>query len=71
MRVKTLSNTNLAASSHIIKEKASLPVDVHRLKTPLLKLPIGFFWCFLFMYGDERKRRPVTMQSSRSNMLGQ
>ena len=40
MRVKTLSNTNLAASSHIIKEKASLPVDVHRSKTPFLKLPI-------------------------------
>ena len=46
MRVKTLSNTNLAASSHIIKEKAALPVDVHRLKTPLLKLPIGFFGAF-------------------------
>ena len=34
--VKTLSNTNLLASSHIIKEKASLPVDVHRSKTPSL-----------------------------------
>ena len=36
MRVKTLSNTNLQASSHIIKEKASLPVDVHRSNTPSL-----------------------------------
>ena len=36
MRVKTLSNSNLAASSHIIKEKASLPVDLRRSKAPLL-----------------------------------
>ena len=36
MRVKTLSQTNLLASSHIIKEEASLPVDVRRSKTPSL-----------------------------------
>ena len=36
MRVKTLSNTNLVASSHMIKEEASLPVDVRRSKTPFL-----------------------------------
>ena len=36
MRVKTLSNTNLLALSHIITEKASFPVDVHRSKTPSL-----------------------------------
>ena len=53
IRVKTLSNTNLAASSHIIKEKASLPVDVRRSKTLLLKLPtvsdkiVGTFLCVL------------------------
>ena len=70
MRVKTLSNTNLAASSHIIKEKASLPVEVHRLKKPLLKLLIGFLGAF-FLWTETKGRRPVTMQSSRSNMLGQ
>ena len=37
-RVKTLRNTNLEASRHIQKEKGSLPVDVHRSKTSLLKL---------------------------------
>ena len=34
---KTLSNTNLLASRHLKREKASLPVDVRRLKTALLK----------------------------------
>ena len=38
--VKTLSITNLAALRYFKKEKASLPVDVHRSKTSLLKLPI-------------------------------
>ena len=36
IRVKKLNKTNLVASSHIIKEKASLPVDVRRSKTLLL-----------------------------------
>ena len=36
MRVKTLRKTNLVASSHIIKEEASLPVDVRRSKTSSL-----------------------------------
>ena len=36
MRVKTLSNTNLVASSHMKKEEASLPVDIRRSKTPFL-----------------------------------
>ena len=35
-----LSNTNLVVSRHIKREKASLPVDVRRSKTSLLKLPI-------------------------------
>ena len=35
---KTLSIKNLVASMHIKREKASLPVDVRRSKTPLLKL---------------------------------
>ena len=39
IREKTLSNTNLLASRHIIRGSASLPVDVRRLKTSLLKLP--------------------------------
>ena len=33
------SNTNLLASRHMKRESASLPVDVRRLKTSLLKLP--------------------------------
>ena len=37
--VKTLSNTNLMTSMHIKREKRSLPVDVRRSKTSLLKLP--------------------------------
>ena len=40
IRVKTLSNTNMVASRLIKREKGSLPVDVRRSKTSLLKLPI-------------------------------
>ena len=39
IRVKTLSNTNLAASRHIKREKNSFPVDMRRSKTSLLKFP--------------------------------
>ena len=35
-RITTLTNTNLVASRHTIREKTSLPVDVLRSKTPLL-----------------------------------
>ena len=38
--VKTLRNTNLGASRCFKMKKTSLPVDVRRSKTPLLKLPI-------------------------------
>ena len=38
--VKTLRNTNLGASRCFKTKKTSLPVDVRRSKTPLLKLPI-------------------------------
>ena len=48
-RIKTLSNTNLVASSHIIKEKASLPVDVRRSEKPLFNLP------------NKRRQRPKTV----------
>ena len=37
--VKKLSNTNFISSRHIKREKSSLPVDVCRSKTSLLKLP--------------------------------
>ena len=37
--VKTLRNTNLGASRCFKMKKTSLPVDVRRSKTPLLKLP--------------------------------
>ena len=40
MREKTLKDTNLVVSRHIKRENGSLPVDVHRSKTFLLKLPI-------------------------------
>ena len=39
VRVKKLSNTNFISSRHIKREKSSLPVDVRRSKTSLLKLP--------------------------------
>ena len=39
IRVKTLSNTNMVASRLIKREQGSLPVDVRRSKTSLLKLP--------------------------------
>ena len=34
IRIKALSNTNLAAPRHIKREKCSLPVDVRSSKTP-------------------------------------
>ena len=37
--VKTLKNTNLGVSRCFKIKKTSLPVDVRRSKTPLLKLP--------------------------------
>ena len=40
--VKTLRNTNLGASRCFKMKKTSLPVDVRRSKTPLLKLPTAF-----------------------------
>ena len=39
LRVKTISHTNMVASRYIKKGKSSLPVDVRRSKTLLLKLP--------------------------------
>ena len=58
--VKTLRNTNLGASRCFKMKKTSLPVDVRRSKTPLLKLanniaPIrGSQWGGGF-YGYRRK----------------
>ena len=37
--VKKLRNTNFISSRHVKRENTSLPVDVRRSKTPLLKLP--------------------------------
>ena len=39
--VKKLRNTNFISSRHVKRENTSLPVDVRRSKTSLLKLPIG------------------------------
>ena len=38
--VKKLRNTNFISSRHVRRENTSLPVDVRRSKTLLLKLPI-------------------------------
>ena len=38
--VKKLRNTNFISSRHVKRENTSLPVDVSRSKTSLLKLPI-------------------------------
>ena len=38
--VKKLRNTNCISSRHVKRENTSLPVDVRRSKTSLLKLPI-------------------------------
>ena len=38
--VKKRRNTNLISSRHVKRENTSLPVDVRRSKTSLLKLPI-------------------------------
>ena len=44
IRVKTLSNTNYVASRYIKREKGSLPFDVRRAKTSLLKVArLDFF----------------------------
>ena len=40
IREKKLSDTNFLASRHIKEEKASLPVDVHRSKSCLLRVPM-------------------------------
>ena len=39
--VKKLRNTNFISSRHIKRENNSLPVDVRRSKTSVLKLPTG------------------------------
>ena len=38
--VKKLRNTNFISSRHVKRENTSLPVDVRRSKTSLLKLPV-------------------------------
>ena len=40
IRIKTLGNINTVTSRLTKREKGSLPVDVRRAKTSLLKLPI-------------------------------
>ena len=42
VRIKTLGNINTVASRLIKRGKGSLPVDVRRSKTSLLKLPNNF-----------------------------
>ena len=50
--VETLSNTNLVASKAIKREKNSLPVDVRRSKTLVLKLPISLYVLFSHRWTD-------------------
>ena len=52
VRVETLNNTNLVASSSIIRKKVSLPVDVRRSKTSFLKLPCAN-WIFTYARGKQ------------------
>ena len=49
--VKKLRNTNFISSRHVKGENTSLPVDVRRSKTSLLKLPI--IW---ITYGSRQSR---------------
>ena len=63
IREKTLSNTNLLASKHIKREKASLPVDVRRSKKSLRKLTRPSFLVskvvisnYMYATGGVRKR---------------
>ena len=51
VRIKTLGNTNMVTSRLIKREKGSLPVDVRRSKTSLLKLPNVFLSLFLLARG--------------------
>ena len=44
VRIKTLGNINTVASRLIKRGKGSLPLDVRRSKTSLLKLPIIKEW---------------------------
>ena len=53
-----LTNTNLLASTHIKKNKASLPVDVRRSRTSLLK--------FSILAGKRGSRRHSTTSFSES-----
>ena len=55
-------NTNFMSSRHVKKENTSLPVDVRRSKTSLLKLPIGTSdsaaetekMCVIFVAGNRK-----------------
>ena len=49
--VKKLRNTNFISSRHVKRENTSLPVDVRRSKTSLLKLPHRRY------FSDREKRR--------------
>ena len=49
--VKKLRNTNFISSRHVKRENTSLPVDVRRSKTSLLKLPIVTVWILLIING--------------------
>ena len=51
--VKKLRNTNFISSRHVKRENTSLPVDVRRSKTSLLKLPID---------GGEKRNRQLAFE---------
>ena len=66
LRVKTLCNTNVVASRLIKREKRSLPDDVRRRKTSVVKLPQWsspvaeasyYFLCFMYAQIPEKRKK--------------
>ena len=67
--VKKLKNTNFISSRHVKRENTSLPVNVRRSKTSLLKLPIvewkfstlSLDFCSHEFYGSHCGKMPVNI----------
>ena len=79
IRLEVLKDTNLEALRQIERESASLPVDVRRSKTFLLKLPVNCLkltpctvHCAGRGQGDGRpgKRRAVGIQEAGKERVG-
>ena len=66
MRENTLGNTNLVASRHMEREKDSLPADVRRSKTSLLKLPNQ---AAIIEQAKERLRDRMRLKNAKSTLV--